>query len=712
MAFDSTGLDIIRGSFDNPLVEDLCDLVSTAGATGTLYIGYPVIAGPDEARFFDALLTSKEHGVVVLDLQSESIIQSGGQGWADQIKTLQDSLYTALHAKLLNYTPLVENRSLRFAIQVVSVVSDLPKMRLKELTNGAVVVDLKGLKRKLSTFVSINAPLLQEINAAIQRVATIKPANKRAYVRRDKSRGAILRDIERQIANLDSWQKKGAIEYVDGPQRLRGLAGSGKTIVLALKAAYLHARHPDWRIVVTFHTRSLYQQFRDLIRRFYYETANDEPDWDQLTVMHSWGGRDQLGVCSEIATAHNVPSINFGEARQKFGDPMKGMCQSLLDAIRGKPQPLYDMILVDEAQDLPQEFFELIYLVVKKPKRIVYAYDELQNLVGNAMPTAEALFGKDPAGKPLVRLKNAKGKAQEDIILPICYRNTPWALTIAHGLGFGTARPEGLVQFFDQPALWTQIGYEVVQGALQPNSEVVLKRKSENAPEFFARLLKPEDAVSFSAFASEDDQASWIAHSIVQNLKADELRHEDILVIIADPLLSRSRFPLLRRALDEHGILSHLAGVTAGRDHLFIRDSIAITGIFRAKGNEAPMVYIWGAEYAFSAPQPELARRRNVLFTAITRSRAWVRVCGVGSGMDGLISEADRIRQSDFQLNFTYPTAAELARLRTISSDWRGDEDAENRILGAQLRDLARTGRLDLDALPPELKNLLFPKRK
>ena len=58
------------------------------------------------------------------------------------------------------------------------------------------------------------------------------------------------------------------IETVEGVQRIRGLAGSGKTVVLALKAAYLHAQHPEWKIAVTFNTRSLKGQLRQLINTF------------------------------------------------------------------------------------------------------------------------------------------------------------------------------------------------------------------------------------------------------------------------------------------------------------------------------------------------------------------------------------------------------------------------------------------------------------
>lgn len=52
------------------------------------------------------------------------------------------------------------------------------------------------------------------------------------------SRGARLKRVDESIANLDQHQSQAVIETVDGVQRIRGLAGSGKTIVLALKVAY------------------------------------------------------------------------------------------------------------------------------------------------------------------------------------------------------------------------------------------------------------------------------------------------------------------------------------------------------------------------------------------------------------------------------------------------------------------------------------------
>ncbi|MFW8172261.1 hypothetical protein ACOID1_30375, partial [Klebsiella pneumoniae] len=63
---------------------------------------------------------------------------------------------------------------------------------------------------------------------------------------------------------------------------------------------------------------------------------------------------------------------------------------------------LYDVILADEAQDFAPSFLKLCYSMLKPPKRLVYAYDELQNLSGTSLPPPEEIFGNDAAGRPLV----------------------------------------------------------------------------------------------------------------------------------------------------------------------------------------------------------------------------------------------------------------------------------------------------------------------
>src|SRR5262249_10642680 len=139
-------------------------------------------------------------------------------------------------------------------------------------------------------------------------------------------------------------------------------------------------------------------------------------------------------------------------------------------------------------------------------------------------------------------------------------------------------------------------------------------------------LIDPEDAVRLEVFDDEDSQDQWIAAEIIKNVTEDELEPDDVLIVLPDSYRSKSRGPRLIHRLSQHNIAAHLVGVSSSVDAVFVPGSVAIAGIFRAKGNEAPMVYVADAQYGTGAVN--VVTRRNILFTAITRSRAWVRICG------------------------------------------------------------------------------------
>ena len=64
---------------------------------------------------------------------------------------------------------------------------------------------------------------------------------------------------------------------------------------------------------------------------------------------------------------------------------------------------------------------------------------------------------------------------------------------------------------------------------------------------------------------------------------------------------------------------------------------------------------------------------RNALFTAITRSKGWVRVFGYGEDMQTLCDEFEKIREHDFKLYFEhYPTKAEQETIFLNNQDVEG----------------------------------------
>ena len=447
-------LDIVRGKISNIVAtKELIKIIEQHGnheCSETLYLCYPLSANAERTVTVDALLLSEKSGLI-------AFIFSKLQDTASIVEE-QGELYYQLINTLTQYPSLRKGRSLAFEPHVISITPNKPD---NDIEDGYILTTFSQLSQAISQIPAFDTSYYRVLVESLQKIASIKPRKKRENVKNSGSKGDIIKKIEKEIANLDQWQKKAALEIVDGPQRIRGLAGSGKTIVLALKAAYLHAQYPEWDIVVTYYTRSLWQQYRDLITKFVFEFSRDEPNLDKLHLFHAWGSQSEQGLYSEIARSIGQVPINFANAKLKYGreGAFSGICNELNQIMPKDYKPLYDLLLIDEAQDMPAPFFKLAYRCVKNPKRIVWAYDELQNLSSSIMPSIEEMFGSDENGKPLVELKNEPDEPMQDIILPVCYRNPPWALALAHSLGFGIYR-DHLVQHFDALELWEDIGYK------------------------------------------------------------------------------------------------------------------------------------------------------------------------------------------------------------------------------------------------------------
>ena len=638
---------------------------------GYLYIGYPIIGTVDGAYPIDGLWLSPDKGLVIFNL----IEGRNTTGYEDA----QDDCANKIEAKLRGYRQLVKRRKLCVEINVITYAPAV--MHKVDDEEYPLCINGTDLENKIAELEWENTEYYENLVSVLQAISTIRKGKKRREATKPESRGSKLKSLEDSIANLDNQQSRAVIETVEGVQRIRGLAGSGKTVVLALKAAYLHAQHPEWKIAVTFNTRSLKGQLRQLINTFYIEQTSEEPDWDNIHIIHAWGapgGGERNGMYYTFCGTNNIEYFDYMSARSQFGstDPFGAVCEKAINEV-AEPKLLYDVILIDEAQDFSPAFLRLCYEMLKEPKRLVYAYDELQNLRLQSLPSPEQIFGINEKGVPKVKFKPLEdGQPEQDIILEKCYRNSRPALVTAHALGFGiyrdsgTEKESGLVQMFDQSSLWEDIGYEIADGSLEDGQHVVLKRTSKSSPAFLETHSQIDDLIVFKSFETKEEQDEWVAKEIQANLQEDELRPDDIIVINPNPLTTKKNVASIRSLLYQEGIQSHTAGVDTAPDVFFSEDndSVAFTGIYRAKGNEAAMVYIVNAQTCFESAF-DLAKIRNQLFTAITRSKAWVRVVGVGKNMDGLISEYQKVKDHNFTLDFEYPTKAQRDHMNIVNRD-------------------------------------------
>ena len=104
---------------------------------------------------------------------------------------------------------------------------------------------------------------------------------------------------------------------------------------------------------------------------------------------------------------------------------------------------------------------------------------------------------------------------------------------------------------------------------------------------------------------------------------------------------------------------------------------VTLLSVIRAKGNESNIVYIFSFDSIYE--YVEELQNRNRAFTSITRSKAWVRITGVGKGMEKAKDEIDRILADQPRFKFRFPNMDDIRNLdaetaRRRHNIWKGKE--------------------------------------
>lgn len=528
----------------------------------------------------------------------------------------------------------------------------------------------------------INAPMKrqnllteEEWNTAIAVITGSQgiQSQKRRPTKKKDSKAAFLRKVEEKIKSFDIQQHKVAVQTPTGPQRIRGLAGTGKTVVLAQKAAYMHVENPDLSIVYTFYSRSLYEQIINYITRFVQEFSRGElekPDWHKIQVLHAWGGAEQSGLYQQITSETNNTYRHYKNALSYFGTSsgrvaFNGCCGELLESEKQIPE-LFDAILIDEAQDFGENYFRLCYQLLKQPKRIIWGYDEVQSLEELEIPTAESLFGKDVDGNPLVSLDGLyPGEIEKDMILYHCYRNPRPVLIAAHAFGLGLRRKGGAVQFINTVAGWQDIGYEVEQvnsNEFTTGQEITLHRPKSNSPHLLEELVGYHNLIQCKSFDNRKQELEWIIDDIDKNIQEEELKPEEIAIIALDgrTKFTNSEYQQLFEGLKDRAIKAVRIGKDTSADIFRSEGCVTITSVFRAKGNEASLVYVYGFENIASSS--DIVKQRNIAFTAMTRTKGWLNLTGVGENSKFLFREIQEILEEVGRVKFIVPDMTKIKR--------------------------------------------------
>ena len=599
---------------------------------GDAYIGYPIYATEYEQQRLScdlALITN--YGVFLFKISNEEIID---------YSNILDDLYLKIEAKFKKQKFLVKQRELKFKFSVIALcLNEKVDQDIDNCLFNNFSDIFKQIEKVRDESGELSDELIYNISASLQEAVNVSKKTEYNDVPED-TKAYLINNMRKDVEKFDSHQMTAISCDPSGIQRIRGMAGSGKTIIIARKAVELHTAHPEWDIVVTYSTRSLKKQFHDLIKK-YYQEKNDgmEPNFKKLRIMHAWGSSSSEGVYYEICKKMNIPALNYREAKSKYPferRPFNNICKDLVNNYSSFVH-CFDCILIDEAQDFDENFIRLCSKVLDNNKRLVYAYDELQELNELSIASPEEIF---------------ESSIKNDTPLRTCYRNQSSVIVTAHALGMGLYKDNGLVQIPSTPEVWDSIGYKSNKKIID-NEEVTLYRDKETSPDFLN--VNPEDLIKLQKAETLEESYIKMLEDLKNVIINDRIKPQDIMIVDLDGRQHDSNFFILQSIIRKNysEIKVHLAAATNPED-FFRENSVVYSSIFRAKGNEAYYVYVINAHKCINTLTK--TSDRNALFTAITRSKGWVRMIGIGAEMDSLIEEFNKIKEHNYQLYFErYP---------------------------------------------------------
>ena len=218
---------------------------------------------------------------------------------------------------------------------------------------------------------------------------------------------------------LDMYQEQVARKIGSGHSIVRGVAGSGKSLVLCSKALLMARENPEWKVLITCYNVSLASQLKYYIESF---RKREEVSLDNIEIINFHS------LCHEVFKKHNVgfPKINRGEvlSSAQFAplseDEQEAKLDEMGSALLGQElqrigatekTDKFHAILVDESQDFHPSWLKgLLFFLDGKTNFLLLAEDPNQKIYPRSFSYKEAGIRLTGGGRSFT--------------LPIGYRST------------------------------------------------------------------------------------------------------------------------------------------------------------------------------------------------------------------------------------------------------------------------------------------------
>ena len=404
-----------------------------------------------------------------------------------------------------------------------------------------------------------------------------------------KSLGAMIDEIAFLDKNLSAEQQElSRIEIKGFPRLIRGVAGSGKTVVLANMAARYVNRHMNAdplfqaqvippRMVVLCFNRSLVPFIRGKISDSFRQQTQSELPHNTPEVKHL--NKFIYDLCNAAPRYIRYLSVKEGDPASRALRYMEMITDLERNDEALYKNLLYEVILVDEGQDLvPEEFMLLLKMIkidpITKEKNLIIFYDDAQNLYARPRPIWKNI-GIDVQ------------RGDRSRVMKQCFRNTREVLDLA---------------------------FNVLVGKQAPDSQQVRTRTFADVNELKKQGLVEETETHFRVkftdrssmkptvipFASREQEKNWLAKEVVRLIYDDHVRPEDILVLFDREADFHDLSDIIRRYDTRgaiHGFIKPFNSNHKDQDNYIFRENcLTISTTKGAKGYDAYLVFLAGCD--------------------------------------------------------------------------------------------------------------------
>jgi len=645
------------------------------------------------------VIRSQQQGLIIIEVIKERIIKFNEDFWETSTNEiysrdniLQDFV-TEIKNRLSKHKELFDRKEKKFKIPIIPILI-FPENKNKDIPKNFLITEKYFTSDNISNLsnefqnntIQIKDIQFDILNSILD--GTI-PFNKRLRKKQVEVFNTINDFIQKSLEEtfkLDAIQRSIAMQIPNGPQRIRGLAGTGKTVILSMKAAIAHKDNPDFKILFLFNTQSMYNQIEKYIYDYYLNEAKSYPT-ENLEILHSWGGkRTRMGLYSKLCEIYGIVPKTFFDAKHS-NDALEFIYKDFLNKTKNKLEPIYDLVLIDEAQDFSPAIFETIYYITKDPKRIVWAYDEFQSLKELKIKEPEELFGKNHKGKPNMSSEQLKGVysggIKKDFVLPNSYRNPRLNLMVAHGIGLGIYTKEANIAM-KESVEWTARGYKIIKPdkrTFEKGDKIIVERPESNSRNILEYLLKSqgEDELQLVKYNFENtikDELNYVITNIYKLITEQKVEPEEIIIIDLNTK-AKEELEYIRKELLKYEIASITPGFIEKTDKFKEKGRVTLATPFRAKGNEANVVFVINAQKVVN---DITFNSRNALFVSITRSRGWCFISGNGKNGEKLKKEINNIIKNYPKFEFNFPDENDRQRILKIINSKKDLERAEKEI--------------------------------